>query len=421
MDLFRQEVIKYKRGDYLGEMRLEPPRMGWFYFACALAAMAAVALIIALGTFTRSTSVQGRLVPQQGVASISTPASGGTITRIFVDEGQKVRKGDSLIHISDSQSSVALGDTAEIVSSELGKKVGEINVLIGVREQRARSMQIETQEKIALLRSRRAHLAQQAATHETRYELANDIYKRWSDHASSVVSGYQVSQQHDQVLQLRAQLEAFRDQRLQLDEELAQAEAALRMIPADLLKDVAELKIQLSDVTQLIATSERSRGIVLRATQNGTVSTVLVKEGQFADPSKLLLTVVPEQERLLAEVWVPGNVIAQLKPGTPVDLRYDASAGGIGGWVTGKVHELGAIALSPTELSRVLGNEQKTAAYRVTVEIPSQDIDLGFGRLAKLKPGMSLTARIALNSTDLWNMLFKSQGRSINSQGNGNG
>jgi len=395
--------------------------MGGVYFVCATTAMAAVALIIALGTFTRSTSVQGRLVSQQGVASISTPASGGTITRIFVDEGQKVRKGDALIHISDSQSSVALGDTAEIVSSELGKKAGEINVLIGAREQRARSMQIETQEKIALLRSRREHLAQQAATHETRYELANDIYKRWSDHASSVVSGYQISQQHDQVLQLRAQLEAFRDQRLQLDAELAQAEAALRMIPADLLKDVAELKMQLSDVTQLIATSEKSRGIVLRATQNGTVSTVLVKEGQFADPSKLLLTVVPEQERLLAEVWVPGNVIAQLKPGAPVDLRYDASAGGVGGWVTGKVHELGAIALSPTELSRVLGNEQKTAAYRVTVDIPSQDIDVGFGRLAKLKPGMSLTARIALNRSGLWNMLFKSQGRSINTQGTGNG
>ncbi|WP_254574414.1 HlyD family secretion protein [Stenotrophomonas acidaminiphila] len=421
MDLFRQEVIKYRRGDYLGEMRLEPPRMGWFYFACALTALIAIALIIALGTFTRSTSIQGRLVPQQGVASIITPASGGTITKIFVAEGQKVSKGDALINISDSQISVALGDTAEIVSSELAKKAGEINVLIGAREQRARSMQTETQDKITLLRSRREHLTRQAATHEARYELANDIYQRWSDHASSVVSGYQISQQHDQVLQLRAQLEALRDQRLQLDAELAQAEAALRMIPADLLKDVAELKMQLSDVTQLIATSEKSRGIVLRATQDGIVSTVLVKEGQYADPSKLLLTVVPGQEGLLAEVWVPGNVIAQLKPGAPVDLRYDASATGASGWVTGKVHELGAVALSPVELSRVLGNEQKAAAYRVTVEIPSQDIDVGFGRLARLKPGMSLTARIALNSSGLWDMLFRPQGRSINAQGTRNG
>ena len=421
MDLFRQEVINYRRGDHLGEMRLEPPQMGWFYFVCALAALIAVVLIIALGTFTRSTSAEGRLVPQRGATSIVAPESGGIVTKILVTEGQKVSKGDALINLSDSQSSVALGDTAEIVSAELSKKAREINVLIGAREQRAGAAQKEAQDKINLLRMRREHLARQAATQQTRYELAKDIYERWSDHASSVVSGYQISQQRDQMLQLRAQLEALRDQRLQLDAELAQAEATLRMIPGDLLKDVAELKMQLSDVTQQIATSEKSRGVVLRATQDGIVSTVLVKEGQSATPSQLLLTVVPEQEELLAEVWVPGNVIAQLRPGLPVGLRYDASPEGAGGWVTGRVHELGAVALSPAELSRVLGSEQKTAAYRVTVEIPSQDIEVGFGQFVRLRPGMSLTARITRNSSSLWNMLFKPWKRSSNAQGNGNG
>lgn len=395
--------------------------MGWFYFICAMAALVAVALIITLGKLTRSTSVQGRLISEQGEAAVVAPSTGGTITKILVAEGQGVAKGDPLLYVSDSQSSVALGNTADVVTGELEKKSAEIRLLISARQERARANQSELEERLGLLRSRKEHLAKQASTHEQRYRLANEIYRRWSEHAAAVVSGYQISRQHDEALQLQAQLDAIQDQRLQLEAEIAETTAALRMLPTDLLKDVAELKMLLSDVTQQIADAERSRGLVLRATQDGRVSTVLVKEGQFAEPSKLLLTVVPTEQRLMAEFWVPGSLVAQLRKGATVDLRYDALLEGGSGWAPGKVHELGAVSLSPAELTSVLGTEQKNAGYRLTVELPSQSLDVGLGRAVQLKPGMPLTARISLHSRGLRELLFKPTSSGRGREGTTNG
>ncbi len=52
----------------------------------------AITLLLVLGHYTRREPVSGTLVPTHGLLTVSVP-SAGSITRIFVREGDRVRAG----------------------------------------------------------------------------------------------------------------------------------------------------------------------------------------------------------------------------------------------------------------------------------------------------------------------------------------
>ena len=116
--LFRQEVIDARRGEWLGSIIVAAPLSRWLLTALASVLATTILLFLLLGHYTRRETVAGQLVPSAGLLNVVAPDA-GTITRLNVRDGHRVRKGEVLLRLSSEQDSAALGDTHALVGRQL--------------------------------------------------------------------------------------------------------------------------------------------------------------------------------------------------------------------------------------------------------------------------------------------------------------
>ena len=90
--LFRREAIVARQTEWLGSIRLQPPRAGWYFFGTGLFAVAIISVLLVAGHYTRHEHVSGSLVPSGGLLNV-VPVSPGVVTKILVQEGSRVRAG----------------------------------------------------------------------------------------------------------------------------------------------------------------------------------------------------------------------------------------------------------------------------------------------------------------------------------------
>jgi membrane fusion protein len=132
----------------------------------------------------------------------------------------------------------------------------------------------------------------------------------------------------------------------------------------------------------------------VNAPLDGRIASQLVKVGQAVEVGQALLSVLPRDERLEAELWVPSRSIGFVAPGNVVMLRYQAYPYQKFGHQEGVVRRLSRNALMPQELraadSRPAANEPH---YRVIVALRRQSV-MAYGMPECLRPGMLLEADI---------------------------
>lgn len=63
---------------------------------------------------------------------------------------------------------------------------------------------------------------------------------------------------------------------------------------------------------------------IIRAGRSGYIAIPNVEVGQQVDPSKLLLSIVPERTELYAHLYIPSSAAGFIKPKDKVVLRYQA-------------------------------------------------------------------------------------------------
>ena len=80
----------------------------------------------------------------------------------------------------------------------------------------------------------------------------------------------------------------------------------------------------LSSNTQELIEMQSRQHIAIQANLSGVIGTINAEVGQFVDLSKPLLTVLPENTPLIAQLYVPSRAIGFVKEGDQVLLRYQA-------------------------------------------------------------------------------------------------
>ena len=126
----------------------------------------------------------------------------------------------------------------------------------------------------------------------------------------------------------------------------------------------------------------------------GVVATQLVKAGQAVQAGQPLLSLLPGDGGLEAELLVPSRAIAFIEPGDRVLLRYQAYPYQKFGHQHGTVERISRSALGAAEAGGSIGNgPQGEPLYRVTVALAAQAVT-AYGRPEPLKPGMLLDADI---------------------------
>lgn len=406
--LFRREVVDAKRGDWLGSIVVATPLSRWIW--TALAALIATFLISLLlfGHYTRREGVSGQLVPSTGLINLAATGT-GSISRVWVHEGQIVRKGDPLVEISTDQNSASLGNTHALVGAQLGLQQAhlkqDLQTQHAVSEQQASALRA----KIELLEAQQTQIAGQLKLQQQQAANAQSLLERIQPLASKgYVSAFQIEQQTSAMLDAQAQCKTLARQALEMRQQIEAARAQLAQLPLDTSTQRSATERQLADVSQSMAQNEIQRAVLLRAPRDGVISAVLLREGQIVAVGQSLISELPAGSVLQAQLLVPSRAIGFIEQGSRVVLRYQAFPYQKFGQHYGRVTDISRSALSPAEVAAVLGQsvQQTEPLYRVQVALDSQRV-MAYGKAEPVRPGMALDADILMERRSLIEWVFE--------------
>ncbi|MHB1992677.1 HlyD family efflux transporter periplasmic adaptor subunit, partial [Metallibacterium scheffleri] len=170
----------------------------------------------------------------------------------------------------------------------------------------------------------------------------------------------------------------------------------LAQIPLNLAAQQSATHSKLAEIEQALANNEAQRAWVLRAPRAGVVSTLLLKPGQMVAAGQSLLAILPAGSTLEAQLLVPSQAIGFVRSGQRVVLRYQAFPYQKFGLHEGIVTQVSRSALSPQEVSGLMGQQVTVPLYRVMVRLGQQTVN-AYGKPVGLLPGMALHADILLD------------------------
>lgn len=405
-DLFRKESLDAKKSKVLGSVALYCPPYRWLVITLVCLLVAVLVAFCIFGSYTKRETAQGVLVPESGMMTI-TAMSAGTVVSLPVHEGDSLEKGTHIATVS-SEISTRYGKTREAIASQLDlQKEGLNNQLFNLEQ-----LNIETlkslQEKVSLLGQQSVELDTIYRQRTQQIQLSNtQLNKMNAMRKEGYASNTQVEQQQNDLLDARVRLQDVARQRIDVRQQLAQAQQQLREQPITYYQQKNDLQQKLSELTQSMMENESRRSVELRAPEKGTVSAVLVKQGQVVTAGQTLAMVLPENARLQARIMLSSRAIGFIRPGQRVVLRYQSFPWQKFGQQYGTVLEISKSALSPQEIVTITGDSQvKESMYQVKVTLDKQTAQ-AYGKQITLRPGSGLDADFIVDKRHIYEWVLE--------------
>jgi membrane fusion protein len=406
--LFRKQVADARRDAWLGEAQLvQPLSVRLVMFVCIAMIISIVGYSV-LGSYTRRVHALGILTPDVGLMTVTSPAT-GRISSSAVKEGNKVQKGQLLYTINLDAVS-ASGPTQERVIDELRRQKDSLIKQRTLRASTAADEKKALRVQSANLQGQLTELEEQIALQE---KLVPPLKQRVDTLAKAVTDGLaragDLQTQNYLYMQAASMLAQFNQARLQLKGKIADVEAKLTTFDPKLAQDLAEMDRASAQLEQQIAESEAKRAIEVRAPENGTLTSIRVQAGQSVAAGAVLLTLLPSEGRLQANLFVDSSAIGFVSPGAVVMLRYAAFPFQRFGLYRGVVTEVTQAPVNSGEALDASGlkdsDKARGGVYRIVVR-PDRDSVSAYGEDRQLEAGMRVEADIALERRPLYRWLF---------------
>ncbi len=370
---------------------------------------------------------EGKLVPQ-GYLKIVQPAEQGIVREILVREGQTVGEGQVLMRmdpVSADADATALRSEfenrrlslrridAQLAGSPFRRVKGDpLEIHAGIAAQHAAnvdSYQNALGQERANLEKARHELAAARQTHFKLEQVLPHYLAQEKAYEKLAKEGFagdlmRTDKQRERIekeQELKAQEFAIRS----TEAGIAQAEQKMTQISADYRRQLqterVEVVAQLERLRQDLAkNSHRQSHMELRAPSGGTVKDLATHTtGTVAAPGTILMTLVPREERLFAEVWVGNQDIGFVRDGQAAKLKFAAFPFQKYGMGKGAVRHVGADA-SDTPGARPEAGRATPTSYKAAVELENQVLDSD-GVRHVLAPGMQVSAEIHLGTRSI--------------------
>ncbi|HEX8380696.1 MAG TPA: HlyD family efflux transporter periplasmic adaptor subunit [Allosphingosinicella sp.] len=399
MQLFRPEAMRGQ--DRLhGEVVLVPPVSWQLLGGFLLAAVVGAIFYFSTAEYKKVTTVRGQLTGSKGVVRAVAPDA-GIVEAVLVEEGQIVAAGTPLARIS-----VSTSDGGASLQERRSAAIARRERIMTQREPelaeafRARSASLRAQ--IDGDRSEIASIqAQMGEQRDLVRSAVEDLERARTVAARGFVSGRDVRQREEQLGSRRQSLS-------RLEQELSVRSARIEMAQAELARARTEYDLQLADLADdraelagQAAADENALRVVVKAAQAGRVTGLLVHSGDAVGANTPLLSVLPEGTRLQARIEVPAAAAGFIQPGQGVRLAVDAFPYQTYGTIEARVDSVSAATVP---VARPDGTSEEVFLVRAT--LPSGGIR-AFDRTQPLRPGMTVTARIATRARSLAEWLFE--------------
>lgn len=397
--LFRQEVIEFQQhnrqwGRVVPLQPLPTRIMVWFITGAAFAIIA----FLFLAQYARKETVAGYLTPASGTAKVFAPQQ-GTISAIYVEQGQRVEEGQPLLSVTTDQIAADGEDVNASILNTLARQKESLIRQMAAEEQRAASERGRLTAQIQSLETGLGHLGAQMALQRDRIRVVERLVTSGAQLATrGLVSEVEQRRREEALLEQRLSLNTLYQQVTERQGQLSEAQYTLEQLPITTAEKIQALRGELSAAEQRIAEVNGRRAYVIRAPISGIVSSLQASVGQTAEPRRLQLQIVPGDSALQAELFVPARAIGFVEVGQPVRLLYDAFPYQHYGTYRGRIMRVSQTILASSDISVPLTLDGPS--YRAVVALERPDID-AYGKRVPLQPDMLLKADIILEKRTL--------------------
>lgn len=407
--LFRQESIDSKKNRWVGDIVLSRP----YSFTYLILIASIIGLIIILfsifGTYTKRSTVQGQLVPLSGLMHVY-PTQPGVVIQKRVYEGKNVKKGDVLFTVSTTNygiqgdMSAALLDQTKLKEQSIRSEISRMH-LLHEDERKNTLNQIMVSEKnlyrVKNLIENQKSLIELARNNQQRYENA---------FAQNATSLEDLEDKKINLVNQITQYESLEREKTLLEKDLNEQKTTLNSQVNKQRNEIEALERLLSNNTQELIEIQSKQEFNVHSHISGTVGMVNAEVGQFIDLSKPVLTILPENTPLIAQLYVPSRAIGFVKKNDNVLLRYQAFPYQKFGHAKGQVLSIASTAMASQDLKTIgnLSNEQinNEPVYLVRVMLNEQIIK-AYGNNMPLQVGMTLEADIMHETRRLYEWVLE--------------
>jgi HlyD family secretion protein len=393
-------------------------------------------MLVALSTVV---TVSGAVIAPGSLSSSSqtkslTHPTGGILSELLVADGERVAEGEVLLRLDTNvaqTSAVVSSDDVAALAARRERLEAELNGAGGadfaaieedqanpaVRTSIAREQELfearraENEAQVGMLAARRRQLEAEIAGHRSRI----GSLRRQQSLLAPELEG--LRQLYQQELVTINRLNEIERSDVVLRGEIASAEASIRQAQARIIETSREMSLsrqnlrtsagqELNQVVsqlgegrlRLVDAGDALERATIRAPQSGLVDSVAyVTPGSFVPPGQTILRIVPDDDKLLAEVRVNPGDIDQIRIGQDVRLRFSTLQSESSPEIRGTV-----AFISPER-----NEDPQTGQPFFRVRIDSSGGDLHAIGQTALVNGMPLEAYISTGEQSLMSYLLK--------------
>ncbi|OUM37766.1 HlyD family secretion protein [Pseudomonas putida] len=408
--MFRTEALAGRGLSWLGEIVLiRPVSFSLLTFIAVILGVMVVAFF-SYGSYTKRSTVAGQLVPSSGQVKIYAPQYGVVLER-FVEEGQNVERGERLISLSSERSSDS-GLVQANVSEKLSQRHRSLKEELAKQEQLQAEERQSLQSKLESLRQELKTLMHQLDNQKKLVALASNAAERYQGLMDKgYISMDQLQQRQAQLLGERLKLQGLMRETTALRQKRIERRHELSGLPALHENQLASIRRALSSVEQELIENEAKRSVLITAPKSGIVTSILADPGQTVNSTRSLMSLVPTDSILQAELYAPSKTIGFIRTGDAVVLRYQAYPYQKFGQQDGQVRSISRTTLSAAELGSISGSVPGIGTdgeqiYRIRVDIEKQSVN-AYGDYRPLQTGMLVDADILQETRRLYEWVLE--------------
>jgi len=404
--LFRSQAVEHQKNRLHGDAIVTPRISHSLIVLFLLVWVAVVFLWLISNSYARKETVVGWLEPSAGVIRVY-PEDTGTIKKVLVSEGDFVEKNQPLLIINGDRILTDGGNMEENLLNEYEVQKSLVNEQLARSNTIYKSQAKIISEKIHAAESELLMLKEQMTMLSRKHALISNQVERMSVlKKDGHISGYDYESVLSQELAVRIDIHNLTISKISKENLIGQMQSESNFLLYENQNRIDQLKEKLSDITQKIAQLNGRKSYVIKSPRAGVINNLQAIEGQKAVSASAipLLTLIPEEAKLIAHLLVPVRAIGFVEPGQNLEIAYDAFPYQRFGLYRGVIDSVSSTLMLPNEVLNVPYGLSEPV-YKVTAHIQKQDIS-AYGKSLSLKSGMTLNAKISTGERSLIHWLF---------------
>jgi len=353
-------------------------------------------------------SAQGKVIPS-GEIKILKPLESGVVSKIFVKESDKVKKGDILIQIDPTVTDASLSskqDDLAVINSDIALLEALINESILSKDE----LNKLNSSQISLYNSQKQILASTYESNKAKLNSAKlDIKANESEvnrlslllgkeeeaktrlqKVLDLIAKKEYEEVSKNIINLKEQkdiaLYRLKESNKKLEEIIEENEKAIKTIKSSWIEtslNKEKEKRELSAQINAILFSNKTQQI--KSPVDGFVGKLLTHtEGGVVSPNDNLISIVPSDAPLIIKANVLNKDIGFLKLGQEVAVKIDTFSFQKYGLLYGNIIEISKDAIEDEKLGLI---------YEIKIKPKSLDIKVD-GEIKRLEIGMSVIAEV---------------------------